>query len=156
MRFLFIDRITRFKNKDTIGGITICPRTLSYPAERPDGPGPAPSLLIEILAQAGGWLIQASWNFEFLGIMTIIEEFHFHGKIPRAGVLNFEVNLKKVTEDMVLMGGKIFDSRDDLVASVECIKYVLVPFGERGSLWSRQVWEVLRGARTLRTIEKLQ
>lgn len=74
MRFLFYDRVTKIEKYQEINAIT----TFSLSAEFHRGhfrrnpliPGP---LYIEAMAQLLGWLINYSYDFQLIAIMSLIE-----------------------------------------------------------------------------------
>lgn len=153
MRFLFIDAIDEFVADEYLKGRLCLPRTLAYPAGRPDREGPAPSLLLEALAQAGGWLIKASRDFRVLGIMSVVRGFRFHQPVPRSGALQMHVRFTRGTDRLLVVTGTLSLAGDKLIASVDAILYVLVPAEGAAYTWGVRGWEILTGKRDLSIIE---
>lgn len=126
---------------------TCIPRTLAYPAGRPDRGGPSPSLLLETMAQAGGWLIKVNEHFGVLAIMSVIKGFRTHKTPPAYGVLQIEVHVVPGSDMLRGVAGSITDAQGNLIASVETILYVLVPVHDQD--WVADAWAVLSGSRAL-------
>lgn len=143
MRFLLIDTIDEYRHNEYLRGQVVIPRTLVYPAGRPDRGGPAPSLLLESIAQAGGWLIKATRDFKVLGVMSLISGFRLHRELPRHGVLTIEVWTVPSTARLVGVRGAL-SSNGEVFASVDSILYVLIPTEEGSAhVWGLQAWKVL-------------
>ena len=150
MRFLLLDRVEEFVPSHSLRGRVVFPRTLVYSAGRPDQPGPSPSMLLETMAQAGGWLLKVSANFTVLAIMSVIKGFRIHKHPPPYGVLF--LNVRTIAGTAMLRGvtGTLSDCHDELIASTEAILYVLTPI--KNDDWGKRAWTALFGPRELKLI----
>lgn len=150
MRFLLIDTVDEYRPNEYLRGQVVIPRTLIYPAGRPDRDGPAPSLLLESLAQAGGWLIKATRDFRVLGVMSVISGYRLHRDLPRHGPLTIEVWSVPGTARLVGVRGTLSTPSGEVVATVDSILYVLIPTEEGSAhVWGVQAWKVLTERRRL-------
>jgi hypothetical protein len=100
-------------------------------------------LLLEALAQAGGWLIKASRDFRVLGIMSVVQGFRFHRPVPRVDTLHIHAQRIQGTDRLLGVTGTLSLPGDELLASVEAMLYVLVPAEGPAYTWGEMGWKVL-------------
>lgn len=146
MRFLFVDRVVEYSPHERIQAQLAFPRTLDWPVGRPDGPGPSSPLLLEAMAQAGGWLIKASSDFAVLGVMSLIRGFRCVQPLPTVLRGIVEVQRYREADGMISMHGRITSAHAGVeIASVEAIGYISFKLNNPSlQEWERRTWAIMR------------
>jgi 3-hydroxyacyl-[acyl-carrier-protein] dehydratase len=125
VRFLFIDRIEHFvKDKEAVGIKSISGGEeffLNHYSRLPVFPEP---LIIEALAQVGGWAISTSMNYCYLAIMVMIDEARFFKFVHPGDQLILKVEITEINEYGAAIRG-IAMVKEDVVAQIERIYYTL-------------------------------
>ena len=130
------------------------PRTLHYPSGRPDRSGPSPALLLEAMAQAGGWLIKVTYRFEVLGIMSVVKNFTYQEPLPTSGVLRIDVGMGHQSDSLISIRGTLA-AGGRRIATVEAIRYVMVGLDQDGVTSGKKIWAMLTGGRRLPLVQNL-
>jgi 3-hydroxyacyl-[acyl-carrier-protein] dehydratase len=133
VRFLFVDAVELFEPHARLVGRVTFPRTATYPVTRPDG-GPSPALLLEALAQAGGWLANASHDFTRIALMSLVRGFRQPQPVPPAAVLAVAVETSRRDEVSYTVSGTL-TAGGELVAAVDSILYVLTRITPETRAW---------------------
>jgi hypothetical protein len=133
VRFLFVDAVEQFEPHVRLVGRVTFPRVATYPVTRPDG-GPSPALLLEALAQAGGWLANASHNFTRIALMSLVRGFRQEKPAPSAAALAVAVETSRRDEMSYTVTGTL-RAGGERVASVDSILYVLTRISPQTRAW---------------------
>ena len=125
MRFLFFDRIEHFVSgkeatgiKNISGGEEFF---LNHYTRVPILPEP---LIIEALAQVGGWAISTSANYCYLAIMVMIDEVKFLKPVQPGDQLVLKIEITEMNDYGAAIRGIAF-VKEDVVAHVDRIYYTL-------------------------------
>ena len=131
MRFLLFDKITHFEpGKSGVGikNITLSEDFFKKHYDR--APLMPESLIIEALAQIGGWTVAVSTDFQYSAIMVRLDNVRFYGPVRPGDQMILKVNLLSVNEYGSLIEGKAeVDGR--VVAQIGRLSYVNSKVSER-------------------------
>lgn len=107
MRFLLVDGISDFKKNESITAIKNISLSDDFLVNHPVyGPMMPYSLLIESVAQAGGWLITASLDFKKRALLLTLNTLKFLGVVHPGDQLIIEVELESLREDSGVIKGR--------------------------------------------------
>ena len=107
MRFILFDKITHFepgKSGRGIKNITVSEDFFKKHYDRT--PLMPESLIIEALAQIGGWTVSASTDFQYSAIMVRLDNVRFYGPVRPGDQMILTVNLLSLNEYGSLIEGK--------------------------------------------------
>jgi 3-hydroxyacyl-[acyl-carrier-protein] dehydratase len=125
MRFLFIDRIEHFTSgKEAIGIKNISGGEeffLNHYSRFPVFPEP---LIIEAIAQVGGWAISTSSKYRYMAIMVMIDEAKFFKPVHPGDQLRLKIEITEMNEYGAAIRGTAA-VKEETVAQVERIYYTL-------------------------------
>jgi 3-hydroxyacyl-[acyl-carrier-protein] dehydratase len=123
MRFYFIDRVIHFEpGKSGVGikNVTLGEEFFIKHYDRaPLMPEP---LIIEALAQIGGWIVAVSTHYHYVAIMIRIDNVRFHKQVRPGDQLMLRVNIIHSSDNASLIEGKA-EVNGEVVASVERLMY---------------------------------
>lgn len=125
MRFLFFDLIEDFiKGKEAVGIKNISGGEeffINHYSRLPLFPEP---LIIEALAQVGGWAVSTSLNYRYLAIMVMIDEAKFFKSVYPGDQLRLKIEITEMNEYGAAIRG-IATVKEEVVARVERIYFTL-------------------------------
>ena len=150
MRFLFVDRIDEYVAGERLVGRVAFPRTLTYSPRRPDGDSPAPAILLESLAQSGGWLITGTCDFRVFAMMSLVRGFRVHLPAPSSELLRVTIKLGRLNQQSSTVEGAMATLGGDVIATVESIIYVHAKVDAEASGYWRTSFQTLRRERLSR------
>ena len=142
MRFLFFDRIEQFeKGKEAVGIKNISGGEeffLNHYSRLPVFPEP---LIIEALAQVGGWAISTTAHYRYLAIMVMIDEARFFKFVYPGDQLHLKVEITEMNEYGAGIRGTAL-VKGETVARIERIYYSLfeVPKTHREKIKSAYIF----------------
>ena len=125
MRFILFDKIVDFKKN--VGGIGIKNVTvgedffIEHYTKLPIMPEP---LVVEAIAQIGGWVISLSCDFKYAAIMAKIGNAKFHKSIRPGDQLRIDVEILSMNDYGASIRG-IAKVEGNIVAEVDNLSYVL-------------------------------
>lgn len=125
MRFLFFDLIEDFKKGQEAVGIKNISGSeeffIKHYTRLPIFPE---SLVIEALAQVGGWAISTSLNYKYLAIMVMIDQAKFYRYVHPGDQLRLKIEITEMNEYGAAIKG-IASVKEEIVAQVEQIYFTL-------------------------------
>jgi len=125
LRFLFFDLIEDFtKGREAIGikNISVGEEFFIHHYSRlPVFPEP---LIIEALAQVGGWAISTSLNYRYLAIMVMIDEAKFFKPVHPGDQLRLKIEITEMNEYGAAIRGTAA-VKGEIIARVERIYFTL-------------------------------
>ena len=150
MRFIFIDRIVELEPDRRIRAVKAIGQMDGYlNAHYPRRPIAPATLVIEALAQAGGWLNLISRDFGVKVVLGLVEGARIFRPVLPGDVLTLEVELLRGHPDGATVRGEARVG-DELVASVERIVYIhAVEKDERFRERQREYARYINGGRAL-------
>ena len=123
MRFYLIDKVTHFeagKSGAGIKNVTLAEEFFIKHYDRtPLMPEP---LIIEALAQMGGWTIAVSTRYRYVAIMVRIDKVKFYKYVRPGDQLVLKTTILSISENGSLIEGKA-EVDGEVVASVERLMY---------------------------------
>lgn len=126
MRFIFFDRIEHFvSGKEATGIKNISGGEEFFRNHYTRVPILPECLIIEALAQVGGWAISTSANYCYFAIMVMIEEVKFLKPVQPGDQLVLKVEITEMNEYGAAIRG-IACVKEDVVAQVDRIYYTLL------------------------------
>jgi 3-hydroxymyristoyl/3-hydroxydecanoyl-(acyl carrier protein) dehydratase len=131
MRFYLFDRITGFIPNQEARGIKNVSQQeeflLDHYERLPFMPEP---LIIESLAQLGGWAITVSSNYTYLAVMVMIKNVVFNGSAVPGDQLQLQVIIQGMSDMGAQISGKA-EIDGTPVVEIETLTYVLYPIPEQ-------------------------
>jgi 3-hydroxyacyl-[acyl-carrier-protein] dehydratase len=125
VRFLFFDRIEQFlPGKEAIGIKNISGGEeffINHYSRLSIFPEP---LIIEAIAQVGGWAISTSTKYRYVAIMVMIDEAKFLKQIHPGDQLIIKIEITEMNEYGAAIRGTVL-VKGEMVAHVERIYYTL-------------------------------
>lgn len=105
VRFQLVDRIDAYTPWRTISARKLTSVSEDFWEGSPEAEMP-PSLVLESLGQAGGWLIQLSTNGAKRGLLVSIGTISFHLPVRPGDVLELEGWIHSSSEEAAVMSGR--------------------------------------------------
>lgn len=139
MRFYLFDRITAFTPGSCVAGIKNVSAheefLIGHYTHRPVMPAP---LVVESLAQLGGWAVTVSGDYRHLAVMVKISGLVVAGDVTPGDRIDLEVTLDAINEFGATVSGRAAVN-GAAVVRVAGITYVLyeIPAAERDSVRER-------------------
>ncbi len=133
MRFYLFDAITGFTPNETVSGIKNITSQEEFLVEHYDRFPVTPStILIESLAQLGGWGVTVSTDYNFLAVMVMIRGVNACGDAVPGDQVVLEVKIEDINEYGARISGSAY-IRGRQVLSIDSLTYVLykVPEDEK-------------------------
>lgn len=124
MRFILFDKIVSFEK--AVGGVGIKNVTIGeeffikHYDRSPIMPEP---LLIETVAQVGGWIIAVSCDYKYSAVLAKVSKARFHKTVRPGDQLSIEIKIIDFGDYGASVNGVIKVDRD-VVAEVEKLMYV--------------------------------
>ena len=142
MRFLLFDRIISFaegKGGKGIKNVTLGEDFLIKHYDR--FPVMPESLIIESMAQLGGWTISVSSHYQYVAIMVMVEGVKFYRSVIPGDQLLLDVEIGEMDKSGSLVKA-MASVKNNQVATVERLVYVLyeVPKKLKGDIKARQIY----------------
>jgi len=123
MRFYLIDKVIHFEpGKSGVGikNVTLAEEFFIKHYDRtPLMPEP---LIIEALAQIGGWTIAVSTHYHYVAIMLRIDDVRFYRYVRPGDQLILKANILAISENGSLIEGRA-EVNGEVVASIERLMY---------------------------------
>ncbi len=136
MRFYLFDSITGFTPKESVSGIKNITSQEEFLIEHFDRFPVTPStILIESIAQLGGWGITVSTDYQYLAVMVMIRGFEVYGDAVPGDQVLLDVKIQGINEYGAKISGYAY-VQDRKVVSIAGLTYVLykVPENEKEKL----------------------
>ena len=142
MRFLLFDKIVSYekgKRGTGIKNVTLGEDFLIKHYDR--FPIMPESLIIESLAQVGGWIISVSSNYRYAAIMVMVEGVKFYRPVTPGDQLLLSVEIGEIDKTGTLVKGNA-SIGDDPAATIERLVYILyeVPENLKEEIKERQIY----------------
>jgi 3-hydroxyacyl-[acyl-carrier-protein] dehydratase len=133
MRYQLVDRILHYDPGKALSGskqtsieannlVPFAPNRLIYPA----------TLGVEAIAQLGGLLVSASFNFDLGVVLAMISSVGIKGIIKTGSELMITVKAREISREAAVIDGKITIG-EELVLSAERIVYGLIELRDEPS-----------------------
>lgn len=123
MRFYFIDKIIHFepgKSGVAIKNVTLAEEFFIKHYDRtPLMPEP---LIIEALAQTGGWTVAVSTHYHYVAIMIRVDNIKFYKYVRPGDQLLLKANIVYTSENGTLIEGRA-EVNGEVVATIERLMY---------------------------------
>jgi 3-hydroxymyristoyl/3-hydroxydecanoyl-(acyl carrier protein) dehydratase len=124
MRFLLFDKITHFEpGKSGVGVKNVSLSEDFFKKHYDQAPLMPESLIIEALAQVGGWTVAASTDFKYVAIMVRLDNVRFYRPVRPGDQIVLKVNLLSMNEYSSFIEGKA-EVDGNMVAQIEKLSYV--------------------------------
>ena len=107
MRFHLIDRIDAHQPARTVRGRKLTSRSETYWDTTPAGPAMPAPLLLEVLCQAGTWLILITTGRRTRAALLSVGAVTFHGRVEPGDVLEVEGVVESMSEEMAVLAGRV-------------------------------------------------
>ncbi len=125
MRFILLDRIVELDIGDrVIATKTFCPQEEFFLDHFPGFPVVPGTLLTEVMAQAGGWLVASTVNFRLWPFLSMIDKVKFRQFVRPGEALHIEASIRSSEERQYWVSAKICRS-DQWVARARLFYHLM-------------------------------
>ncbi len=132
MRFFFFDHISEFEPGRRAAAIKFVSTMDEYLPEHYDlRPVMPPTLIMESLAQVGGWLHVASHGFDVRTVLGLVQGARFHRRVRPGDILTIETEVLLAHKDGAELKGTVRVG-EETVAEVDRLMFISEPANEAG------------------------
>ncbi|WP_026877744.1 3-hydroxyacyl-ACP dehydratase FabZ family protein [Jiangella gansuensis] len=107
MLFQLTDRIVGYEPGREIRARKLTSRSEPYWRQTPDGPVMPPPLVLEVLCQAGAWLVMLDTDVARRAALLSVADVRFTGPVRPGDVLDVTATVESASDEMAVVSGTV-------------------------------------------------